>query len=170
MGIFTMIDDPQSVRHWMLLRMLSSRRNGISLADMARETGRGRKTIRRDMNFFRLHGVRLTEDVADRGRKLWKLEKLPAEADHSLDFLEAYALHVSRQFLEPLAGTVWWESAQCAFKKIKSSLNEAAIAYLDQFGDVIHRTAAASDYLKKAALIDALNTPLVFAIALCVCA
>ena len=92
----------------------------------------------------------------DRGRKLWKLEKLPAEADHSLNFLEAYALHVSRQFLEPLAGTVWWESAQCAFKKIKSSLNESAIAYLDQFGDMIHRTAAASDYSKKAEVIDAL--------------
>jgi proteasome accessory factor B len=151
-----MNDDPRLVRQLMLLRMLSSRRNGCSIADMVRETGRAKKTIRRDIGFLQLQGCRLIEEVTDRGRKLWKLATLPAEADLSLNFLEAYALLVGRQFLEPLAGTDLWESAQCAFRKIKCSLNDRAISYLDQFGDMIHRTVATSDYSKKAELIDAL--------------
>jgi predicted DNA-binding transcriptional regulator YafY len=151
-----MNDDPRLVRQWMLLRMLAARRNGVSIADMVRETGRGKKTIRRDLEFFQLQGVRLIEEAADGNLKLWKLAKLPDEADHSLDYLEAYALLVSRQFLEPLAGTFLWDSAQSAVRKIRSSLNETAISYLDQFGGMIHRTAAACDYSRKAELIDAL--------------
>jgi predicted DNA-binding transcriptional regulator YafY len=155
--ISTMNDDPQLVRQWMLLRMMCSRRNGVSIAEMARETGRDKKTIRRDLDFFRTLGVRLIEEVAtDCGRKRWKLAKLPAEAEHSLDYLEAYALSACGQFLEPLAGTDLWESAKRALRKIRSSLSDAAINYLDQFGDMIHRTVAASDYTKKAELIDTL--------------
>jgi hypothetical protein len=65
-----MNDDPQLVRHWLLLRMLSSRRNGVSIADMARETGRDKKTIRRDIEFFRIQGVRLIEFAMDKTRRL----------------------------------------------------------------------------------------------------
>jgi predicted DNA-binding transcriptional regulator YafY len=151
-----MNDDPQLVRQWTLLRMLASRRNGATIADMARETGRAKKTIRRDLQFFRAQGVRVIEEITDRGEKRWKLAKLPAEADHSLNFLEAYAICVCRQFLEPLAGTVLWESAQDAFKKIRSALNENALKYLNQFGDMIHRTSAPGDYSRKAEVIDAL--------------
>ncbi len=151
-----MNDDPQLVRQWTLLRMLSSRRNGVTISEMAQETGRDKKTIRRDLKFFQLQGVRLIKEDADHGRTVWKLAKLPPEADHSLDFLEAYAIYVSRQFLEPLAGTFLWESAQSALTKIRCSLNETAIAYLDQFGGMIHRTVTANDYSKKADLIDAL--------------
>jgi predicted DNA-binding transcriptional regulator YafY len=151
-----MNDEPQLVRHCMLLRMMSSRRNGVSIADMTRETGRDNKTIRRDVKFLRARGFRLIEEVTDRGRKRWKLAKPPAEADHSLDYLEAYALFVGRQFMEPLAGTDLWESAQSAFKKIKCSLNDAAISYLDRSGGMIHRSFAASDYSRKAEFIDAL--------------
>ncbi len=151
-----MNDDKQSVRRWNLLKMLSSRRHGVSIGDMADEMASGEKTIRRDLDFFRRRGVRLTEEVADRGRKHFKLAKLPAEADHSLDYLEAYALYVSREFLEPLAGTNLWDSAQSAFRKIKCSLNNTALSYLSQFGDMIHRTVARADYSKKAEVIDAL--------------
>ena len=154
-----MIDDPQLVRHWMLLRMLSSRRNGISLADMARETGRGRKTIRRDINFFRLRGVRLTEDVVDRGRKLWKLEKLPAEADHSLNFLEAYAASTSQSPVPRAACGNSLVGVRIAFKKIKSSLNESCdcLPRPVRRYDPSHRTAAERRYSRKAEVIDALD-------------
>ena len=64
---------------------------------------------------------------------------------------------VCRQYLEPLAGTFLWESAQSAFKKIRDSLNETALNYLKQFGDMIHRTVTPGDYSKKAELIDALT-------------
>jgi predicted DNA-binding transcriptional regulator YafY len=151
-----MNDDKQSVRRWNLLKMLSSRRYGVSIGDMADEMASGEKTIRRDLDFFRRRGVRLTEEVADRGRKHFKLAKLPAEADHSLDYLEAYALYVSREFFEPLAGTQLWESAQSAFRKIKCSLNDTALDYLTQCGSMIHRTMARSDYSKKADMIDSL--------------
>ena len=72
-------------------------------------------------------------------------------------FDEAIALYLGRRFLEPLAGTVFWEAAQRAFKKIRTTLGPDALKYVDQFGTMFHQTkVGAADYTKKAELLDEL--------------
>jgi proteasome accessory factor B len=70
-------------------------------------------------------------------------------------FDEAISLYLGRRFLEPLAGTVFWEAAQRAFRKIRASLGKGALKYVDQFATMFHQTmVGVSDYSEKADLID----------------
>jgi len=70
---------------------------------------------------------------------------------------EAVALYLGRVFLEPLAGTFFWEAAQRAFKKIRASLGKDALKYLERFGGMFYQTmVGTSDYSRKAELIDRL--------------
>jgi len=56
-----------------------------------------------------------------------------------------------------LAGTVFWDAAQRAFRKVRAVLSAAALKYLDKFAVVFHRTlVGASDYSNKGELIDRL--------------
>jgi proteasome accessory factor B len=152
-----MADQLPLVRQWVLLRTLCSRHYGVTIKDMVQELGVGEKTIRRDLETFRAAGFPLKETVGEFGRKTWHIEAGKAEPGLSFAYDEAIALYLGRRFLEPLAGTVFWEAAQRAFKKVRATLGADALKYIDQFGTIFHQTmVGASDYTKKAELIDEL--------------
>ena len=54
--------------------------------------------------------------------------KPPAELSFTWD--EAAALYLGRRLLEPLMGTIFWQAARAAFKKIQAVLEPAPRAYL----------------------------------------
>jgi proteasome accessory factor B len=153
----TMADQLPLVRQWLLLRKLCSHHFGVTIKDMVHEMGVSEKTIRRDLETFQAAGFPLKEVVGEFGRKTWHIE--PGKAEPGLNFAydEAIALYLGRRFLEPLAGTAFWEAAQRAFKKIRATLGADALKYIDQFGSMLHQTmVGAADYTKKAELIDEL--------------
>jgi proteasome accessory factor B len=152
-----MADQLPLVRQWLLLRTLCSRHHGVTIKDMGHELNVSEKTIRRDLETFQAAGFPLKEVVGEFGRKTWHID--PGKAEPGLNFAydEAIALYLGRRFLEPLAGTVFWEAARRAFKKIRATLGADALKYIDQFGTVFHQTmVGANDYTKKADLIDEL--------------
>ncbi len=152
-----MADQLPLVRQWLLLRKLCSHHHGLTIKDMVHELNVGEKTIRRDLETFRAVGFPLKEVVGDFGRKTWHIEQGQAEPGLNFAFDEAIALYLGRRFLEPLAGTMFWQAAQTAFKKIRATLGTEALKYIDQFGTVFHQTmVGAGDYTKKAELIDEL--------------
>ncbi|HWB00111.1 MAG TPA: WYL domain-containing protein [Pirellulales bacterium] len=152
-----MPDDPGLVRQWRLLKILGSRRYGISVREMAEEMRVNEKTIRRDLQLFANVGFPLEEAVGDHGRKTWRLRSVGAEPELSFAVDEALALYLGRRFLEPLAGTFLWEATQSAFRKIRACLGKSALEYLESMAANLHQTViGASDYSKKAELIDQL--------------
>ena len=152
-----MADQLPLVRQWVLLRMLCSRHYGVTIKDIVHELNVGEKTIRRDLETFRAAGFPLTEVVGEFGRKKWHIDAGKGEPGLNFAYDEAIALYLGRRFLEPLAGTVFWEAAQQAFKKIRATLGADALKYIDQFGTMFHQTmVGATDYTKKAELIDEL--------------
>jgi len=156
-GAMPMSEDSALIRQWRLLKLLSSRRFGATVKELAEEMKVNEKTIRRDLRTFEQVGFPLEEVVGDRGRKSWKVRtsKDRPELNFALD--EALALYMGRRFLEPLAGTFFWEAAQSAFKKIRACLGKNALEYLERIaGRLHHRVVGAGDYSKKADLIDAL--------------
>lgn len=153
----TMADQLPLVRQWVLLRTLCSRHYGVTIKDMIHELGVSEKTIRRDLETFQAAGFPLKEVVGEFGRKKWHIDAGKAEPGLNFAYDEAIALYLGRRFLEPLAGTVFWEAAQRAFKKIRATLGADALKYIDQFGTMFHQTmVGANDYTKKADLIDEL--------------
>ncbi|HET6424903.1 MAG TPA: WYL domain-containing protein [Planctomycetaceae bacterium] len=70
---------------------------------------------------------------------------------------EAAALYLGRQFLEGLAGTLFWTGAQSAFKKIQSALGDAALQHLQKLATAFYlQSHAITDYSARADLIDQL--------------
>ena len=152
-----MADQLPLLRQWVLLRILCTRHYGVTIKDMVHELNVSEKTIRRDLETFQRVGFPLEEVVGDFGRKTWHMEDGKAEPGLNFAYDEAIALYLGRRFLEPLAGTVFWEAAQRAFKKIRATLGADALKYIDQFGTIFHQTmVGAGDYTKKAELIDEL--------------
>jgi len=56
----------------------------------------------------------LEETVEEFGRKRWRLDPAKTQPGLGFAFDEAVALYLGRRFLDPLAGTVFWDAAQRA--------------------------------------------------------
>ena len=153
-----MPEEPPLIRQWTLLRTLCARRLGITLKEMAAEHGVSEKTIRRDLETFRRAGFPLRQTSCDRGLKNWRIDSSGSQPGLTFAFDEAIALYLARHLMEPLAGTVFWEAAGRAFKKIRASLGTEARNYVNRFSTMFHQTTVGtSDYSKKAELIDQLS-------------
>jgi len=153
----TMNDESPLIRQWILLRTLAARKYGATVKDLAREAGVSVKTIRRDLETFQTAGFPLREVVADFGRKKWHLESAKPPAELSFTWDEAAALYLGRRLLEPLMGTIFWQAAREAFRKIQAVLEPVPRDYLDKFATMFCQTMVGThDYSKKADLIDSL--------------
>lgn len=156
-GVLPMSDESALIRQWRLLKVLSARHYGATVKELAEEMRVNEKTIRRDLQTFEQVGFPLEEIVGERGRKSWKVRDSKDQPELSFALDEALALYMGRRFLEPLAGTFFWEAAQSAFQKIRACLGKQALQYLETIaGRLHHRVVGAGDYSKKADLIDAL--------------
>ena len=145
-------------RQWLLLKSLSARRHGQTLREMAADAGVNTKTIRRDLDLFRDLGFPLEETTGAFGRKTWVMKSPCDQPPLSFRFDEALALYLSRRLLEPLAGTLFWDATQSAFRKIRASLGEPALAYAERMACFFHpTTVGVSDYSRKAKLLDELT-------------
>lgn len=151
-----MSDLRQLERQWMVLKMLSARHYGVTLRELAEETSVSEKTIRRDLQLLARVGFPVNEAVGEHGRKHWQMKNgQPVPFAFTLE--EVVSLYLGRRFLEPLAGTYFWDGAQSAFRKIRATLGETALQYLEKVAAIFHQTAfGAGDYSKKARTIDAL--------------
>lgn len=149
-------DHPPLIRQWLLLRVLSARRYGATVAEMASEMGVSVKTVRRDLVAFQQAGFPLEEHREKHGRKVWRLHPGCAPGiSFTLD--EALALYLGRRLLDPLAGTYLWDAAQRAFRKVRACLGTNALNYIERLTGRVHATAVgASDYSAKAELVDEL--------------
>lgn len=155
-GVFV-ADQPPLVRQWVLLKTLAARRYGATVAELAQELGVHEKTIRRDLIVFQEVGFPLEETAGERGRKTWSMRTQGGPPELSFGFDEALALYLGRRFLEPLAGTMLWDAAQSAFRKIRACLGKTALDYLEKMAVHLHHTTVgAGDYTQKSEQIDQL--------------
>jgi predicted DNA-binding transcriptional regulator YafY len=153
-----MRDDSSLRRQWILLRSLTASRLGLTVREMATEAGVNDKTIRRDLDSFQRVGFPLEETVGEFGRKKWKISGHGNQPPLNFNFEEAAALYVGRRLLDPLAGTLLGDAAQNAFRKIRASLGQPALKYLESFTHFFHQTAfGASSYATKSEVIDELT-------------
>jgi len=145
------------VRQWILLRKLAASHFGCAVRDLAHELGTSVKTIRRDLESFQTAGFPLVEETHDHGKKVWRLDGDKNAPALMFNYDEAFSLYLGRRFLEPLAGTPFWQATKEAFAKIHAMLGPTAAKYVDRMSDSVCRTQGGnSDYGKKSDIIDAL--------------
>lgn len=142
-------------RQWTILQTLSARRYGSTVRELADEHGVSLKTIRRDLILLQNLGFPVSPQTGSRGRNHWVADGDDGVPSLKFNISELLALYLGRTLLEPLAGTIIWNSARTAFLKIRATLTEPGLEYLDQLAKLLHRTSFRnSHYADKSQLID----------------
>ena len=144
-------------RHWTIIRVLSSRDDGATVQELAQAARVSEKTIRRDLAVMRRIGLPLSETVGIRNAKHWKMDSnrfLPA----ALRWDEAAALYMSKQLMQPLAGTMIAESFHELTRKIELALSNKAKLHLDRITKSIQvRSDPSTDHQPRKHLLDNLQ-------------
>ena len=150
-----MSDSKALIRQWRLLRFLADARTGYTVKELQQEMGVSIETIRRDLKDLGHAGFKVRESVGYRGVKRWRVEGF--EESFGFTITDLLSIYMGRQFLEPLAGTPFWDGQQKVFSKIRGALGPAAINYLKKLALSLHATTVgSSDYTKRSELIDRL--------------
>ncbi|QDT13614.1 helix-turn-helix transcriptional regulator [Planctomycetes bacterium K23_9] len=143
-------------RQLSLLRLLSSRRLGVTADELKSELAVSLKTVRRDLVRLQEVGFPLSVSIEDHNRQRWKLDG-DSITGAALAFDEAYALVLLAGSLGSLANTPIGQAAQSAVKKLRSGLSENVIRYCDRYGQMMSLMHPRSvDYSDKSDLIDEL--------------
>lgn len=149
--------DTQLVRQWLLIKTLAVQRDGSTVEELAQALQCSIKTIRRDLSKITAAGFPIVQATGSHGRKSWVLQSRDGLPDISFTFDEALALYLGRRLLEPLAGTLFWEAAQNAFRKVRACLGKSALKYLDTMASTVHHTQPSSgDDARLGPLVDEL--------------
>lgn len=150
-----MSESVQMSRQWRLLRMLSDSIVGFSISELQKELAVSVKTVRRDLAVLANAGFRVTECTEDHCRKRWRIEGF--QEGLVLNISDMLSVYLARQFLEPLAGTPFWDGQQRLFTKIRNALGDSAIRYLQKLSRTVFATSpGAGDYQKRGEMIDQL--------------
>ncbi len=122
----------QLARQWRILQSLIASRRGKSAADLARELEYHWRTVYRDLEALQLAGFPIFTDRVD-GKNLWSiLESARRNVPLPLDLTEVMALYFSRGLMRVLKDTVFYESLESFFQKIKATLPAETIQYLEK--------------------------------------
>jgi len=119
-------------RQWKILQMLISARGGKSVSDLAKEIDCHTRTVYRDLEALQVAGFPVYTEK-EGGRNLWMLlDSAKHQAPIPLSLTELMALYFSRGMMKVLKNTVFYDSLESLFEKIKATLPSEYMLYLNQ--------------------------------------
>jgi predicted DNA-binding transcriptional regulator YafY len=126
------------IRQWHILLALDKSRYGLSVDQLAADTGVGKRTIWRDMGALQDAGFPLTSERRD-GRTHWTLLSMPLRAVHDpgLSVTEICSLYMSRALLAAMPGAPFAAGLAALMKKIDKALSPRTRRFLDELPGVI---------------------------------
>lgn len=145
-------------RQWRIIQILLSSKYGISVAELADEIDCMPRTVYRDLEALQVAGFPIYNNRSE-GKSLWGLlEEVKQQIPIPFSLTELMALYFSRDMLKPLKDTVFYDSLETLFKKIKATLPPESIKFLSNVQDAIHvKPKSYKDYSKFKVIIDNLN-------------
>ena len=150
-----MSESQQLLRQWNLLQLLADSCIGIPLLELAAEFETSDRTIRRDIAVLQAAGFPLEEVIGERNLKRWKMK--PFSEQLHFNYSDMIAVILSRRFLEPLAGTPFWEGHQKIYRKVRGALGDHAVRFCERMQQVIRISGfGGGDYSKRGQIIDRL--------------
>lgn len=148
-----MSESQQLLRQWKILQRLADSRVGLTLQELTNEFEVSLRCIQRDIALLQLAGFPLEDVIVSRNLKRWKMRPFGEQMD--FNFADMISIVMSRRFLEPLAGTPFWEGHQKVYRKVRGALGEQALKFCEQLIHTIRVSGfGASDYKKRGQIID----------------
>lgn len=126
------------IRQWTLLRAIEAARLGLTVGQMAEDTGVTTRTIYRDLEALQEVGFPLSNESRD-NHTYWILLDAPFKHLMQLGFSlsELCALYLSRRLVEVLTGIPFQAALQGAFTKFEQEIPAKMRAYLDRLPSVM---------------------------------
>jgi predicted DNA-binding transcriptional regulator YafY len=148
-----MSESQQLLRQWKLLQLLADSRTGFTLQEIAEHFEVSLRSIQRDISVLQVAGFPLEDVTVSRNLKRWKMR--PFGEQMAFNFADMISIVMSRRFLEPLAGTPFWEGHQKVYRKVRGALGDQAIKFCEQLNRTLRVSGfGAGDYTKRGLIID----------------
>ncbi len=121
----------QLARQWKMIRLIESRKRGITGAELANELEAPLRTVYRDLDAIQEAGFPIYTDREGKN-SYWKiLDNFKKGFPVPMTATELMALHMSRDLLSVFEGTVFHESIESLFQKVKAALSPETLRYLE---------------------------------------
>jgi len=152
----------QLARQWIIFQQLMTSRYGKTVKDLAADLNCHPRTVYRDLEALQAGGFPLYNERVN-GTNYWALmdsAKKPVPIPFSLP--ELIALYFGRDVLRILKNTVFHDSLESLFKKIKTTLPAESKKYLKQIENSLRAGAGPhKNYDKFRETIEALNDAII---------
>ena len=142
----------QILRQWNLLRMLQTRGQGMSLHDLAGQSGVSERTIQRDFELLHELGLPVDHEEDAYGKRFWRLPHNFFETGSLvLSLTEAISLHLAEHLFAPLTGTLFADGLLSVRGKVRSLISAQVLEHFRGLDEVVYvRRTGVTDYSKHA--------------------
>jgi predicted DNA-binding transcriptional regulator YafY len=128
----------QLARQWKIIQTLIHSRLGKSAADLAEEIECHPRTVYRDLEALQVAGFPIYNEKVE-GKGLWSLlDTVKHQIPIPFSLTELMALYFGSDMLKVFKNTVFYDSLESLFKKIKTTLPPEAIKYLKTVEQTLH--------------------------------
>ena len=122
-------------RQWKIIRTLIASQTGKSVQDIASDLNCHTRTVYRDLEALQTAGFPVYTERFNNKSYWFLLESARHQIPIPLNLTELMALYFSRDMLKVLENTIFYDSLESLFQKIKTTLPPETIQYLDKIGD-----------------------------------
>ena len=121
----------QLARQWKIIKLIESHSKGITVTELANALEVPPRTVYRDLEAIQEAGFPIYTDREGKN-SYWKLlDTFKKDFPLPLTGTELMALHMSRDLLSVFEGTIFHESIESLFNKVKSALSADTLRYLE---------------------------------------
>jgi len=125
-------------RQWGIIQTLVSSRMGKTAAELAEELECNPRTIYRDLEALQVAGFPIYTQKGE-GKNLWSLlDTVKHEIPIPFNLTELMALYFSRDMLKIFKDTVFYDSLESLFQKIKTTIPPESKKYLKNVEQTLH--------------------------------
>jgi predicted DNA-binding transcriptional regulator YafY len=119
-------------RQWKIIQTMLASRTGISVSDLAQDMGCHPRTVYRDLEALQAAGFPFYNEQSGKTSRWSLMDSAKRQIPIPLDLTELMALYFSRDMMKVLKNTIFYDSLETLFQKIKSTLPSEYITYLNR--------------------------------------
>jgi predicted DNA-binding transcriptional regulator YafY len=145
-------------RQWKIIRSLIVSKQGKSVQDLASELSCHSRTVYRDLEALQVAGFPVYTERKNQ-KNYWSLmESAKHQIPIPFNITELMALYFSRDMLKMLKNTIFYDSLESLFQKIKATLPPEYMTYLQHVESSLKvDLKPAKDYSQFREIIDQIN-------------
>jgi len=121
----------QLARQWKIIKLIESRKRGTAVTELANELEAPLRTVYRDLDAIQQAGFPVYTEREGKN-SYWKiLDTFKKDFPLPITLTELMALHMSRDLLTVFEGTIFHDSIESLFRKVRTAFTPETLRYLE---------------------------------------